>query len=35
MTDKPEDEEFEYVECDDDDPDCEDAPEEEEDGTIK
>ena len=26
MTDKPEDEEFEYVECDDDDPDCEDAP---------
>jgi len=29
MTDKPEDEEFEYVECDDDDPDCEDAPAEE------
>ena len=30
MTDKPEDEEYEYVECDDDDPDCEDAPVEEE-----
>ncbi len=29
MTDKPEDEEFEYVECDDDDPDCEDVPAEE------
>ena len=30
MTDKPEDEEYEYVECDDDDPDCEDVPTESE-----
>ena len=29
MADKPEDEEFVYVECDDDDPDCEDVPVEE------